>query len=306
MKKDDSSSIFENVELGSLYSVYKRFKIKMNQGKHKVVGITNELIIVFLIPLLFSSVPLVLWWWFGGSQDTTLDGKKKKKSPNQAPPPHVPHQILDTNAQQRVIVIGDVHGCLEELIELLQKLNVDHDNDIIILVGDLVNKGPSSAETISYVRRMKNAYSVRGNHDEAALKAYFNENYSGKYSWVQNLSKENLDYLIQLPYTIRLPRLNALVVHAGLDPRTVLCDQDTESMVTMREIDDRPWAKVYKGEFGLIVYGHDAKRGFCQTEHAIGLDTGCVYGRRLTACILPSREIVSVNSKYAYEKPPSS
>ena len=79
------------------------------------------------------------------------------------PPPLVPHQTLSRppSSTSRTIVIGDVHGCLAELKCLLAKLDVDHDNDVVIFVGDLVNKGAQSAETVEFVREMKNCFSVR-------------------------------------------------------------------------------------------------------------------------------------------------
>lgn len=84
----------------------------------------------------------------------------------------------------RVVIIGDIHGCFEELVELLNRCSVD-ENTNVILVGDLVNKGPYSAEVVAFARRNK-FLSVRGNHDEAALKDLHAR--GNKYDYVKNLS----------------------------------------------------------------------------------------------------------------------
>lgn len=68
----------------------------------------------------------------------------------------------------RVLVVGDIHGCLKEFEELLTKCKYDSNDMSLVLVGDLVNKGPYSAEVVKYARSL-NAFCVRGNHDDSAL-----------------------------------------------------------------------------------------------------------------------------------------
>lgn len=85
------------------------------------------------------------------------------------PMPKVPHLILKENdLKKHIIVVGDVHGCLDELKQLLDKYMGCENDCTVILVGDLVNKGPSSAETVAYVRTA-GLLCVRGNHDDTAL-----------------------------------------------------------------------------------------------------------------------------------------
>jgi predicted phosphodiesterase len=74
--------------------------------------------------------------------------------------------ILDIKS--KVLIIGDIHGCLVEFKDLLNKSNYNDADTSLILVGDLVNKGPYSAEVVKYARSL-NAYCVRGNHDDSAL-----------------------------------------------------------------------------------------------------------------------------------------
>lgn len=85
------------------------------------------------------------------------------------PEPKQKHvELHDCDLKSRIIIIGDVHGCLDELKDLLVKCEYDSASCTLIFVGDLVNKGPYSAETVNYVRN-QGAYCVRGNHDESAL-----------------------------------------------------------------------------------------------------------------------------------------
>lgn len=86
------------------------------------------------------------------------------------PAPSVVHAKLidDLGSKSRLIIIGDVHGCLDELKSLLNLCNYTHQQDILVFVGDLVNKGPSSAEVVKFVKNI-GALCVRGNHDDSAL-----------------------------------------------------------------------------------------------------------------------------------------
>jgi predicted phosphodiesterase len=83
-------------------------------------------------------------------------------------PKHKHVELHDGEIKEKILIVGDVHGCLDELKDLLIKSAYNPDDTTLILVGDLVNKGPYSAETVSYVRQL-GAYCVRGNHDESAL-----------------------------------------------------------------------------------------------------------------------------------------
>mmetsp|Transcript_21469 Transcript_21469/g.63366 ORF Transcript_21469/g.63366 Transcript_21469/m.63366 type:complete len:163 (+) Transcript_21469:447-935(+) len=113
--------------------------------------------------------------------------------------------------------------------------------------------------------------------------------------------------------------MNTLVVHAGVVPGVPLVRQRPENLLKMRNILRRPgmalaaierdvdgssaWASAYDGSMGHIVFGHDAKRGLQREAHATGLDTGCCYGKELSALVLPQREVVSVPARRVYEKP---
>ena len=186
--------------------------------------------------------------------------------------PSTRHLVLSGgNSESRVIIVGDVHGCFDELKLLLEKCAHDEATDTLIFVGDLVNKGPKSAETVTWVRSMANkgsAYCVLGNHDIAALRIYDSpsQNWPKKYEYLHSLSRytfsasntntlifmiilrndtltkcasprEDIEWWRSLPHTIAIPHLgNALVVHAGLVPELSLDKQSEEDMTCMRNV----------------------------------------------------------------------
>jgi predicted phosphodiesterase len=220
----------------------------------------------------------------------------------------------------RILVIGDVHGCIDELKSLVQKATMDHNKGrqfrAIVLVGDLCNKGPCSAQVIRYVRSQQDWFSVRGNHDDRALMAALGDVEccsKPKYEWVNSLSDEDVAWMSDLPYTISISNTmfnndetsptehhDFIVVHAGLNPTIVdLESQDTKTLVTVRDLKvsekSLAWANVWQGP-QLVLFGHDAKRGLQRERFAIGLDSGCCYGKALTGIILPEMEFVTVNA----------
>ncbi|MFI5306259.1 MAG: metallophosphoesterase [Polyangiales bacterium] len=216
----------------------------------------------------------------------------------------------------QTIVIGDVHGCADELAALLRACG-HGSNDEVVLVGDLVAKGPDSRGVLAIVREVA-ARAVCGNHDARVLswKRAIEQGRPpprlGKshQEVVEVLDARDFALLAALPLFLRLPQHGAIVVHAGVMPGVALEDQDPDLLMNMRTIrpdgtgsrspDDGPlWGSLWPGP-ELVLFGHHAMRGLQEHPFALGLDTGCVYGGRLTACILPERRLVSVPARRAY------
>jgi Calcineurin-like phosphoesterase len=220
--------------------------------------------------------------------------------------------------QPKVIAIGDVHGCIDELRDLLRQCDF-RPGDLVVFLGDLVCKGPDSIAVVQMAREI-GAIGVRGNHDfevvrwHQAIKSGVDPPVFGSehYQIAACLSKADMNWMHSLPWYISSKDLSALFVHAGFVSGIRLAKQNPRLMMNMRSIlpdgtvtskffNNWPWARLWDGP-QTVLFGHDADRGLQQYEHAIGLDTGCVYGGRLTACILPEKKLVSVSAKREYFK----
>ena len=218
----------------------------------------------------------------------------------------------------RVIAIGDVHGCIDELQDLLRQCDY-RPGDIVVFLGDLVSKGPDSISVVQMAREI-GAIGVRGNHDfevirwHQAIKSGVDPPVVGSehFHIASCLSKGDMKWMYSLPWYISSKELGALFVHAGFVSGIRLAKQNPRLMMNMRSIlpdgtvtskffNNWPWARLWDGP-QTVLFGHDADRGLQQYEHAIGLDTGCVYGGRLTACILPEKRLVSVSARREYFK----
>lgn len=214
---------------------------------------------------------------------------------------------------QRTIIVGDVHGCADELRLLLRKCG-HAKGDRVILAGDLVAKGPDSQGVVQFVRE-QGFFAVLGNHDAFALAHRHDADKAhveGKRGYLRTLMPADWDYLASLPLFLRLPvgKPDYVVVHAGLVPGVPVERQKREHLLSLRSIDDGgeptskllvhfPWAATWKGP-EHVVFGHDAVRGLQRYPLATGLDTGCVYGRMLTALVLPEVELVHVDALKRY------
>jgi len=220
---------------------------------------------------------------------------------------------------QRTLIVGDVHGCREELEDLLRESGWEED-DQLIFVGDLVAKGPDSKGVVRLAKKL-GARAVRGNHDQHCL-TWWEAKRAGAeppelrpthQQVVEQLDEEDWRWLAERPLWLDLPEHDALVVHAGLLPGVPLNEQKPFDLMNMRSILDdgtaskiyqegTPWASIWPGP-RLVVFGHDAVRGFQNHPHAVGLDMGCVYGGWLGGLWLPGRDLVSVPARATYNDP---
>lgn len=241
------------------------------------------------------------------------------------PVPKVVHRIVEEHdIHKRMIVVGDVHGCLDELKDLLVAARYDPSDTSVLLLGDLVNKGYYSAEVVQYARSI-GALCIRGNHEDYALKFALGlvpQRTPDHLSYINQLSGEDIEWLKELPYTICIPSWKTAFVHAGLVPGRSMQLQTLDNMVTMRNVVEDivtgsvsgtakgeqgcAWAGAWDGRLGdadgvTVFFGHDAKRGLQMQPHAVGLDTGCAYGKKLSGMVLPGRELVQVAARQVYQ-----
>jgi len=211
----------------------------------------------------------------------------------------------------RTIVVGDIHGCYDELMDLLEKAEFGED-DRVVAVGDLVTKGPKSREVLELFMTDARFTTVIGNHDLALRRKWNGEDIdlnSAQKETHKELKGEKdayASFFNRLPFTIDLG--THMVVHAGLRPNVELYSQTTGDLTRLRTLggdreseDGTPWYHVYYGE-KIVLFGHwpapEPRRG----KKAIGLDTGCVYGYNLTAYVIDTDEFISVRAKRAYDE----
>jgi len=213
----------------------------------------------------------------------------------------------------RTIVIGDIHGCLNEFKALLQKITYNAKHDRLILVGDLISKGPYPFETLQFAREL-NCEVVMGNHERAFL--LWLQGRKHAYSGFKELKQKMLSSIDEwqkwfesLPLYIESS--DFIVVHAGLNPQLPLDETDAHLLTTIRHWNgithtssthnDPAWFESYSDN-KLVIFGHWAKRGLIVKDNIIGLDSGCVYGKKLSAVILPERTIAQVSAQKIYQK----
>jgi hypothetical protein len=213
----------------------------------------------------------------------------------------------------RTIVIGDVHGCFEELLDLFERAGLGED-DRLVCVGDLVVKGERNREVLDLFMSDARLSSVLGNHDRAVLRALRDEkNFSPKPSQQKCAAElapdaaRYADYLGALPLALDLG--SHLVVHAGVRPGVALAEQSADDLTELRTLgghrasrDGTPWYEVYEGE-RHVLFGHWPAPVPRRGPRATGLDTGCVYGYHLTAYCIEEDKFYRVQARRAYDAP---
>lgn len=230
-------------------------------------------------------------------------------------------------------IIGDVHGCREELLELLQKLGWTLDPELahpearkLIFVGDLVDRGPDSVGVLRFVMgavKSGAALCVPGNHDSKLARAL-----SGRKVSTGHGLSETLAALEEEPPEFRQAVqefIEGLVSHAVLDEgrlcvahaglRQEMQGRGSKAVrefclygETTGEIDEfglpvrYNWAKNYRGK-AMVVFGHTPVPEPEWLNNTIDIDTGCCFGGSLTALRYPEKELVSVPAKSTYAEP---
>lgn len=240
-------------------------------------------------------------------------------------------------------IIGDIHGCIDETIELLKKLDysveeTDYDNESfgykvanphgrkVLFLGDLVDRGPNSPAVLKLVMSMVKsgiAYCVPGNHDMKLQKYLNGKNVQIKHGLEQtveqlaheteefkNIVKEFLYGLVS-HYVFDNGKL--VIAHAGLKEemqgrgsgavRSFCMYGETTGETDEFGLPVRHnWAADYRGR-AKVVYGHTPVPEAQWLNKTIDIDTGCVFGGKLTALRYPEEELVSVPAKIMYAEP---
>ncbi|SEL95578.1 metallophosphoesterase family protein [Haloferax larsenii] len=204
------------------------------------------------------------------------------------------HLRVDIDDWDDVYVVGDVHGCLPALERLVDCLDPSED-DLVVFVGDLVRKGPDSKGVVDYVRERDNFLTVRGNNEEKLIRGT---------KEIDALTDEDLDWMESLPVAISWE--DTLVVHGGVHPEVPLEEHDVDKLQNTRAMNpgdsyDGPfWFEHYDGP-ERVFFGHTVMAHPAVFQHAMGLDTGAVYGGTLTAYDFHADDLVSIDVDVTHE-----
>jgi protein phosphatase len=234
-------------------------------------------------------------------------------------------------------IIGDVHGCFEELTELLKKLGYDvhYDNKYVvrhpegrkvIFLGDFVDRGPQTPDVLKLAMDMTEAgmaWSVPGNHDVKLMKKLNGREVKivhGMQESLDQLEKEPKEFIERVTGFIDglvshyvLDNGNLVVAHAGMKQSYQGRDSGAVRAFalfgeTTGETDEHGlpvrhiWANDYRGK-AMVVYGHTPHAVSKWINNTINIDNGCVFGGKLTALRYPEKELISVPAKQMYAKP---
>ncbi len=214
----------------------------------------------------------------------------------------------------KIFAIGDIHGCHQTLNELLDLINPRAGQDRIVFLGDYINRGPCSKEVIEQIISVKKTYpgtiTLMGNHEQILLASLaggetdFFLRMGGKQTLASYGLKENesSSLLARIPAS-HLAFLENLMflwhtedyifVHAGLQPGLHLSQQSAQWCCWAR--DDFINSNF---DFGRkIIFGHTPFSNPLMTDNKIGIDTGTVYGGKLTCLVLPERELIKVDCR---------
>ncbi len=198
--------------------------------------------------------------------------------------------------------IGDIHGSMDKLNTLMDTIDIDFKKDTLVFLGDYIDRGPSSFEVVSFLITLKkqheNIIFLKGNHEEML------ENYLAgidRFTYLSNGGQQTIDSYMKHGYISgkelipedhieffkRLDLFyqtdNYIFVHAGLREKIVLQDQLQEDLLWIRQ-------KFIKSnhDFGKrVIFGHTPLAEPLVQPNKIGIDTGAVYGNKLTCVKLP-------------------
>lgn len=214
----------------------------------------------------------------------------------------------------RIIAIGDIHGCYQEFADLIAAVALTSD-DQLILLGDLINRGPDSCKVIDLAREHR-AISLLGNHELRLLNYRRTRDESfvkeRDFDTFGKLRPDDWAYLEAMVLTHELSDLNTVFVHGGFLPsepwqkqaavvvtRIQVIDHEGKPRKRSDSPDALPWADLWNGP-PFVVYGHTPRPEIYKLKWSVGIDTACAMGGHLTAFILPERRFVQVKARKRY------
>src|SRR5215471_2222745 len=166
----------------------------------------------------------------------------------------------------RTIIVGDIHGCYSELLDLINELQLKPD-DRLVSVGDLVVKGPDNRKVLDFFQKRRNGAAILGNHECVLLHHYRGEAVDLEPAHVKVIKELAADFGAYMDWISEFPRYinlgSHIVVHAGIRPGTRLEQQALEDLTELRTLDGpergsrvgTPWFDKYQGD-AVVIFGH--------------------------------------------------
>lgn len=237
-----------------------------------------------------------------------------------------PSVTLDLTALTACTLVGDIHGCADELDDWLARFRESgaHAGGPIVFLGDLVNKGPDSLGVLTRVRALVDAgeaYALRGNHDQMLARVWAgspaprNPDGDTAHTLRQYAALPGTEraawarWLLALPLRIDFDRGAAIAVHGGLPTEQEggdLADADRAALWGSEgeARDGVPhgrlnWTLNYRGST-RVYQGHVPLHTVWRRGPVTSLDTGCVYGGRLAGLVYTTGELLAVPARRAY------
>lgn len=210
---------------------------------------------------------------------------------------------MKKNEMKRTIAIGDIHGCYFTLIDLLNGINYNPENDMLITLGDYIDRGYYPDMVLGYLIDMKlkypkNIICIKGNHEQMFIDAHRKSNIYKNYKYYDGQTYEclkyNLDkyleFMNSLPYFYELN--DYIFVHGGV-VNPIISENTKDSFIWT-------YANTYVNKTNkFVVCGHSAMNNACERDDGvICIDTGCCYKNKLTVLIISgdNRKYYSVNT----------
>lgn len=234
-------------------------------------------------------------------------------------------------------IIGDIHGCYDELLKLIHQLGYKQennkfyhpDNRRLVFVGDLTDRGPKSTQVMQFVIdhvRQNEALYVPGNHCDKLYRFLLGRPVQIKHGLettvaeldnlpfdeARSLEKRFKHMVEQASYYVMLDGGKLIVTHAGIRQDLIGKPDDRVRKFCLygditgeKEPDGFPvrrdWAQEYEGK-SWIIYGHTPVKKPRIVKHTINIDTGCVFGGSLTALRYPEFTYESVPSSMPFDE----
>jgi serine/threonine protein phosphatase 1 len=205
---------------------------------------------------------------------------------------------------KQIAVIGDIHGCLDELEILMDKYVLPHIDKLehIVFVGDYIDRGPKSKQVFDYCQKIPKVIMLKGNHEDMMSDpnqefVWFNNGGRETVNSYSNPEDINNDAKLMEKLRTSFKFGRVVVSHACMDPSLSLEEQSEHDLIWSRDFVG------YKGTYkdnNFNIFGHTPMREILERPNQLGIDTGCVFGYKLSAVIID--ENAEVQMKFSVNK----